>query len=96
MVETDTIVCAVAEHYGLSREQVLGGGRWRRERRIAIYLTRHLRQHSLVQIGRDFGGLDRTNVLFAIHSIQKAVSNEPALADDINNLCDRIRQGTAS
>lgn len=94
MVTTDAIVGAVAEHYGLSREQVLGGGRFRRERRIAMYLARQLSRQSLATIGRECGGVERTNALHGIRSIQNAMATEPALTDDIGEICERFGRAT--
>jgi chromosomal replication initiation ATPase DnaA len=62
------IIDAIAAGFGLSRAQLLHGGKGRdlvRPRWLAMYLVRAMEGLSLPQIGALFGGRDHTTVLHA-------------------------------
>lgn len=52
-------------------------------RQIAMYLCRTMTRKSFPQIGRAFGKRDHTTVLYAFRRIEKALPEDPRLADDI-------------
>ena len=65
---------AVAEHYGLTREQIKGPSReWQyaHPRQLAMWLARGLTDRSLPDIGRHFGNRDHTTVLHAIRAVNE-------------------------
>lgn len=52
-------------------------------RQVAMYLCRTMTRKSFPQIGRAFGKRDHTTVLYAFRRIEKALPEDPRLADDI-------------
>ena len=52
-------------------------------RQVAMYLCRTMTRKSFPQIGRAFGKRDHTTVLYAFRRIDKALPDDPRLADDI-------------
>lgn len=73
MTRAAQIQHVVAEHYGVTVDQLHGKCREQRiahARHVAIYLTRELTRLSLAQIGNEFGGRDHTTV---INSLRRAV-----------------------
>lgn len=52
-------------------------------RQVAMYLCRTMTRKSFPQIGRAFGKRDHTTVLYAFRRIQKALLEDPRMADDI-------------
>ncbi|WP_291207431.1 chromosomal replication initiator protein DnaA [Hyphomonas sp.] len=52
-------------------------------RQVAMYLCRTMTRKSFPQIGRAFGKRDHTTVLYAFRRIEKALPDDPRLADDI-------------
>jgi chromosomal replication initiator protein len=49
-------------------------------RQVAMYLTRRLTEHSLVEIGQAFGGRDHGTVMHAYKTVSARMANEPRLA----------------
>jgi chromosomal replication initiation ATPase DnaA len=75
------IIGAIADGFGISRAQILYGGRHRhlaRPRRLAMYLVRAMEGLSLPQIGRAFGGRDHTTVLHACRKTWREFSEHGA------------------
>jgi chromosomal replication initiator protein len=52
-------------------------------RQVAMYLCRTMTRKSFPQIGRAFGKRDHTTVLYAFRRIEKALPEDPRMADDI-------------
>jgi chromosomal replication initiator protein len=52
-------------------------------RQLAMYLCRTMTRKSFPQIGRAFGKRDHTTVLYAFRRIEKALPEDPRMADDI-------------
>jgi chromosomal replication initiator protein len=89
----DAVVEAVARHFAISKEQVRGGGRYRRQRRIAYYLAKRLTRRSLPEIGRQIGGVSHTAVVVGIRIIQGAMTDDAVFAAEIELLCDQLTAG---
>jgi chromosomal replication initiator protein len=51
-----------------------------------MYLAKQLTSRSLPEIGRRFGNRDHTTVLHAIRKIDKELSGDPRLKDEIEEL----------
>lgn len=84
----------VAEHFGL-KPNILRARKRSKDiaypRQIAMYLARELTDLSLPSIGEEFGGRDHTTVLHACEKIREDISRNPQLAQEIEELIERIR-----
>jgi chromosomal replication initiator protein len=87
------VIAAVAEHFGVSVEDLKGASR-RREisqaRQVGMYLMRHHTDLSLPKIGDAFGGKDHTTVLYSCTKISKLLKRDLDLAQTLRQLGDRI------
>lgn len=80
---------AVADHYDLTRMELLGERRSRhvaRPRQISMWLCRKLTNRSYPDIGRRHGGRDHTTAIHAIRRIDALRLEEPA----IRSACDEL------
>ena len=55
-------------------------------RQVAMFLSKALTPRSLPEIGRRFGGRDHTTVLHAVRKIEGLVSQDHALAEEVELL----------
>ncbi len=95
-ITVDDIQRAVAEHYGLKKEDLLSERRTRvvaRPRQTAMFLAKQLTTRSYPDIGRRFGGRDHTTVLHAVRRIEELRADDPALTQDIDTLIRKLREG---
>lgn len=86
----------VARHYGLERRDMLSTCRlWSvvRPRQVAMYLAKILTPHSLLEIGRRFGGRDHTTVLQAIRRTEARTERDPAFAAEVADLRRQLETG---
>ena len=93
-VTVDDIQRAVAEHYGLKKEDLLSERRTRsvaRPRQTAMFLAKQLTTRSYPDIGRRFGGRDHTTVLHAVRRIEELKAQDPGIAQDIETLTRKLR-----
>ncbi len=80
---------AVAEHFGVRLQELLGRKRTRsisHPRQIAMYLARKLTPLSLEEIGMHFGGRDHSTVLHAERSIENNRTDNRELARTLTKL----------
>lgn len=61
-----------------------------RTRQIAMYLARHLTNHSLPEIGRSFGGRDHTTVMHAIKRIDEIMAADDKFRDVVSVLRSQL------
>ena len=61
-------------------------------RQKAMYLARELTGQSYPQLGRAFGGLDHTSVLFGVRKIAARVAGDEKLAAELNVCRARIAE----
>jgi chromosomal replication initiator protein len=79
----------VAEHFAISRAELVGSSRAAtplRARQVAIYLTRELTDLSLPQIGRLYGGRDHSTILNALRRLEAGMAEDPELSQRIEEL----------
>lgn len=87
------IIAAVADHYGLTRIDLLSQRRSRavaRPRQLAMWLAATLTPASLPQIGRRFGDRDHTTVLHARRVTAARLAVDPDLRADADALISRL------
>ncbi|MEN8212901.1 MAG: chromosomal replication initiator protein DnaA [Pseudomonadota bacterium] len=89
VVSIENIQKVVAEYFNLRRSDLLSAKRTRsiaRPRQIAMALAKELTNHSLPEIGDNFGGRDHTTVLYATRKIQELRASDHRLNEDYQAL----------
>lgn len=89
LVSVDNIQKVVAEYFKLRVADLLSKRRSRsvaRPRQIAMAIAKELTNHSLPEIGDQFGGRDHTTVLHACRRIAELKDTEQRLREDYANL----------
>ncbi len=61
-------------------------------RQIAMYLCRHMTNHSLPKIGECFGGKDHTTIIYACKKIKKKIEEDVIFKNKINHLINLIQR----
>lgn len=90
-VTPQLIVEVVAEHFGISPEDIISKRRnseFVQPRQICMYLCRHLTEESLQNIGKALGKKDHTTV---IHGIDK-ITDELLVNEELKNRIDIIKK----
>jgi chromosomal replication initiation ATPase DnaA len=83
----------VAAHFGIALIDMRSSRRARavaRPRQVAMYLARHLTEHSLPELGRYFGNRDHTTVMLAIRRVEQLCREDWVLAHRVAMLRQRI------
>ncbi len=85
----DNIQKTTAQYFKIRTSDMLSRSRSQgivRPRQIAMALTKELTQHSLPEIGRNFGDRDHTTVLHACRRIKNLRDKDLKIDEDYNNL----------
>lgn len=85
----------VCKFYGIGMSDLVGNKRSQNivyPRQIAMYLARELTDMSLPAIGVQFGGRDHTTVIHANAKIQKLLSQQREVYNQIQSLTNLVRQ----
>ncbi|MBF9134825.1 chromosomal replication initiator protein DnaA, partial [Plantactinospora sp. S1510] len=96
-INSDQIMVATADYFGVSLEDLRGQSRSRvlvNARQVAMYLCRELTDLSLPRIGQAFGGRDHTTVMHADRKIRQQMAERRSLYNQIAELTNRIKQIT--
>lgn len=89
VVSIENIQKVVAEYFNLRPSDLLSAKRTRsiaRPRQVAMALSKELTNHSLPEIGENFGGRDHTTVLYATRRIRELRASDYRLNDDYQAL----------
>ena len=89
LVTIDNIQKTVCEYYKVKVSDLLSKRRSRsiaRPRQMAMALAKELTNHSLPEIGDNFGGRDHTTVIHACRKVKSLVSEASDFAEDYKNL----------
>jgi chromosomal replication initiator protein len=92
-VTIESIQKATAEQFGLRLVEIKAKNNSRAivyPRQIAMYLSKHLTEASLPEIGRQFGGKHHTTVLHSVEKIDEARKNDKDLNRLINKLTEQL------
>ncbi len=97
-ISPQMILDTVSATYGFSVEALTGPSRTRplvTARQVAMYLTRQLTDYSYPAIGRVFGKRDHTTVIHAVDKITGQMQERRQIYDQVTELIQKIRAGTA-
>ena len=89
----DNIVAVVTEEFSVKLSDLQSRRRTATiafPRQIAMYLARRITRHSLEEVGGFFGGRDHSTVLYAVAKISGLLEREPATADLLSRLLERL------
>ena len=92
-VTVEAIQKTVAEQFGLRLTEIKQKNNSRAivvPRQIAMYLTKHLTEASLPEIGRQFGGKHHTTVLHSINKIEEQRQHDKDLNRMLNKLTEQL------
>ena len=93
-ITIEMIQQTVAKYFNLSPSDFKSKKRTRDiafPRQIAMHLARQLTDCSLPKIGEEFGGRDHTTVMHANDKISQAISKDPSLEKQINEIIQRLK-----
>ena len=94
LVTIENIQKTVADYYNIKVAEMHSKRRpanIARPRQIAMYLTKELTQHSLPEIGANFGGRDHTTVMHAVRKISQERQGNAELNHEIHVLEQMIK-----
>ena len=89
----ETIQASVAEHYGISVDEMKGKRRDKNivfPRQVAMYLIREETESSLPVIGSAFGGRDHTTALHAIEKITELMREDVRLQGEVRSIREHL------
>jgi chromosomal replication initiator protein len=92
-VTIESIQKAVAEQFGLRLVEIKAKNNSRSivyPRQIAMYLSKHLTEASLPEIGRQFGGKHHTTVLHSVEKIEEVRKGDKDLNRLLNKLTEQL------
>jgi chromosomal replication initiator protein len=92
-VTIDSIQKAVAEQFGLRVTEIKAKNNSRAivyPRQIAMYLSKHLTEASLPEIGRQFGGKHHTTVMHSVDKIEEVRKSDKDLNRMLNKLTETL------
>jgi chromosomal replication initiator protein len=85
-VKPSVVLQAVAEHFGLETEAIVGRRRDKHTalaRRVAMYLLREESQLSSTRVGLALGGKDHSTVLYAQKHMEEQLEEDPGLRQEL-------------
>ena len=94
-ISVATIQREVERLFGVTHSDLIGSKRSQAivyPRQVAMYLSRDLTDLSLPKIGAEFGGRDHTTVMHAQAKIQKLMSEQREVYNQIQQLTNTIKQ----
>lgn len=93
-ISIDKIQKRVADHFRIRTGDILGTNRSRSialPRQIAMYLCRHLTNHSYPEIGTFFGKKDHTTVIFAHKKITTLIEEDEELRNVVQSISTSLQ-----
>ncbi|MDH2997705.1 chromosomal replication initiation protein DnaA [Pasteurellaceae bacterium LFhippo2] len=93
LVTIENIQKVVAEYYNIKLTDLKSKSRTRsvaRPRQMAMALAKELTNHSLPEIGREFGGRDHTTVMHACKTINELRDSDINIKEDYTNLTRKL------
>ncbi|AUI65054.1 chromosomal replication initiator protein DnaA [Glaesserella australis] len=93
LITIENIQKTVAEYYNIKMTDLKSKSRTRsvaRPRQMAMALAKELTNHSLPEIGREFGGRDHTTVMHACKTINELRDTDNSIQEDYTNLTRKL------
>ncbi|OOH92428.1 chromosomal replication initiation protein DnaA [Pasteurellaceae bacterium 15-036681] len=93
LITIENIQKTVAEYYNIKMADLKSKSRTRsvaRPRQMAMALAKELTNHSLPEIGREFGGRDHTTVMHACRTIGELRDSDTNIQEDYTNLTRKL------
>ena len=93
LITIENIQRVVADHYNIKLADIKSKSRTRniaRPRQIAMALAKELTNHSLPEIGREFGGRDHTTVMHACKTIAELRDTDTSIQEDYTLLTRKL------
>ncbi|QIM62474.1 chromosomal replication initiation protein DnaA [Pasteurellaceae bacterium Orientalotternb1] len=93
LITIENIQKTVAEYYNIKMSDLKSKSRTRsvaRPRQMAMALAKELTNHSLPEIGREFGGRDHTTVMHACKTINELRDSGGSIQEDYTNLTRKL------
>ncbi|MGX3020891.1 chromosomal replication initiator protein DnaA [Ursidibacter sp. B-7004-1] len=93
LITIENIQKTVAEYYNIKMADLKSKSRTRsvaRPRQMAMALAKELTNHSLPEIGREFGGRDHTTVMHACKTISEMRDTDSSIQEDYTNLTRKL------
>ena len=93
LITIENIQRVVAEYYNIKLMDIKSKSRTRtvaRPRQMAMALAKELTNHSLPEIGREFGGRDHTTVMHACQKISELRDTDNVIQEDYTNLTRKL------
>lgn len=93
LITIENIQRIVAEYYNIKVADIKSKSRARsvaRPRQMAMALAKELTNHSLPEIGREFGGRDHTTVMHACKTISELRDTESNIQEDYTHLTRKL------
>lgn len=93
-VSSDKILRTVASFFSLKPSQLKAKNNSRPiavPRQIAMYICKELTNHSLPQIGKEFGGKHHTTVLHSIRKIDSLRKKDPEISSAVDAIVNSLR-----
>ncbi len=97
-IAVSKIISVVAEHFGLSVDELTGPGRTRAvtgPRQIAMYLACQMTDETLPQVAKRFGR-DHSTVVHARNKVERQIRSDVAAATVVDSLKARVHSSPAS
>jgi len=94
-VELDDIASYISAQMDTPKQAILGPKRSKEivwPRQIAIYLSRELTNHTLIDIGRFFGGRDHSTILHAYNKVSELMLEDQQVMWLINDLKNALQE----
>ena len=77
------------KHFGITKEQLFQRRRTKEvvfPRHIGIYFAKQLTKNSYPEIGRRFGDMDHTSVMYAVKKIEREIKTDWRVAYDVAHI----------
>ena len=84
----------VSDFYGITIDELINGGRWRKfiiPRQMAHYILRWHTSLSFKDIGEMTGNADHTNIVHSVQQIDKLIDTDESIKAQYNVLINRLK-----
>lgn len=99
VISYEDIIFETANYYKISIEEIYSPNRSQvivKARQIAMYLCREMTNMSLPKIGQVFSGRDHTTVIYAHRKVEKIISLNKKVYQEITEIITKIKQNKAN